>query len=290
MRIADRLKTQSFTLSCELFPPKKGSELPGALEIVKQTAALAPDFISVTCGASGSTSKNTAALAGQAQALGVDALAHVTCVSATREDIAGILDGLGSLGVHNILALRGDLPEGYERPKNGFSHAGELAEVIRRHGGFCTGGACYPEGHVESPGLSRDLDYIRQKVEAGCDFLTTQMFFDNNILYRYLHKLHAKGVDVPVVAGIMPVTNKKQIGRIIELSNTSLPDRFRNILDRFGDSASAMEQAGVAYATEPIIDLVANGVKGIHIYTMNKPAIARKIIENLSFIVSRRFS
>lgn len=288
MLIRDLLQTRSVTFSCELFPPKSGADLARADEVVEQTASLRPDFISVTYGASGNTSHNTLRMARHIEDSGCTALAHLTCVSASREGIGTRLDAMQENGIENVLALRGDLPEGETKPDDAcFQHADELVREIRAHGGFCVGGACYPEGHVESASQEEDIAFLKRKVEAGCDFLTTQMFFDNNVLYRFLYKLYARGITVPVLAGIMPVTNKKQITRIVRLSGTSLPPRFQNILDRFGDNSAAMEQAGIAYATEQIIDLVANGVRGIHLYTMNRPDIAGQIMKNLSHILGK---
>ncbi len=286
MLIRDILNTKSTTLSCELFPPKQGTDLPRAYEIVQKTAQLGPDFMSITYGASGNTSKNTLKIASRIQACGVNALAHLTCVSANKADLDGILSEMERRGIQNVLALRGDLPEGITAPSGDcYQHANELVKAIKLRGNFCIGAACYPEGHVESSNQTQDIEFLKAKVDAGCDFLTTQMFFDNDVLYRFMYKLHAKNVTVPVLAGIMPVTNKKQIGRIVKLSGAVLPPRFLSILDRFGDDDQAMEQAGIAYTTEQIIDLIANGVRGVHIYTMNRPDIAGRIIGNLSCIL-----
>jgi len=286
MLIRDLLKEKPLTFSCELFPPKAGTELDHAYEVVAATAKFQPDFISVTYGAGGGNAENAFQVAKCVKDNGINALAHLTCVGSSKEDIHAILKNLQQAGIDNILALRGDLPAGQEAPKhNQFQHAIDLMQEIKAFGGFSIGGACYPEGHVESISRKEDICYLKRKVEAGCDFLTTQMFFDNNILYRFLYRLLAKGVDIPVLAGIMPVTNKKQIKRIVALSGTQLPNRFHNILDRFGDDPLAMEQAGIAYATEQIIDLIANGVRGIHLYTMNRPDIAGQIVSNLSHIL-----
>ncbi|MDR1735313.1 MAG: methylenetetrahydrofolate reductase [Oscillospiraceae bacterium] len=286
MKISEILAKGKVTVSCELFPPKHGDMLGDAKETVRQTARLGPSFISVTYGAGGGTGRHTASLAEEAQNVcGVTALAHLTCVSSSRETVRGALTEFKSRGIENILALRGDIPPGEQFPAAGqYSHASELMREIRDFGGFCVGGACYPEGHPESESLQKDLDSLKIKVESGCEFLTTQMFFDNNILYGFLYRLLRAGIDVPIVAGIMPVTDARQISRIIKLSNTALPARFRAITDRFSDNPAAMSQAGVAYATEQIIDLIANGVEHIHIYTMNKPAIAGGIMGNISEI------
>jgi len=285
MKITEILSTGSVTVSCELFPPKYGSELHSAKSIVRDTAALSPSFISVTCGVGG-TNERTVSLADEAQNVcGVTALAHLTCLAAGREAIRGVLTELRARGIENILALRGDVPEGTPLPARGEClHASDLMEEIRAFGGFCAGGACYPEGHPESATLQADVDSLKRKADSGCAFLVTQMFFDNHILYNFMFRLLKSGVDLPVAAGIMPVTDARQITRICKLSGTALPPRFKAIVDRFGDDSAAMKQAGVAYATEQIIDLVANGVNHIHIYTMNKPDIAGRIMGNLSEI------
>ncbi len=286
MLIKDLLKEKRVTVSCELFPPKQDAELERAEEVVRETAKLKPDFISVTYGASGGTSKNTVRLADYITQCGVAALAHLTCVSSTRDEVGTLIQELSARNIQNILALRGDIPENAAFPSpQHYTYASELVREIRERDGFCIGGACYPEGHVQSVSQKEDIAHLKEKVEAGCDFLTTQMFFDNNVLYRFLYRIREAGISVPVLAGIMPVTNRKQITRIVKLSGTSLPPRFLNILDRFGDDPLAMQQAGIAYATEQIIDLIANGVNGIHIYTMNKPEIAAGIFRNLSYII-----
>lgn len=286
MKIIDVLNSGKVTVSCELFPPKEGSELQKADAVVEKMAALRPSFLSVTYGAGGGTSEYTVHLADQAQNKnGVTALAHLTCASSDREKVRGVLAQLKEKGIDNVLALRGDAPRGETLPENRTYHyASELIQEIRSFGDFGIGGACYPEGHPEAPSMDRDLDALKAKVESGCEFLVSQMFFDNNIFYSFLFRLLKKGVDVPVVAGIMPVTNKKQITRICSLSNTALPPRFRAIVDRFGDNPAAMKQAGIAYASEQVIDLIANGVNHIHLYSMNRPDIAGGIMANLSEI------
>ena len=215
---------------------------------------------------------------------GVNALAHLTCVSSTREQVRKVLAQLQERNICNVLALRGDLPA--EGPAHSdYRYASQLIYDIKSFGNFCIGAACYPEGHVESANKTQDIHYLKEKVEAGCDFVTTQMFFDNNILYNYLYRIREQGITVPVVAGIMPVTNVKQIKRICQLSGTYLPSRFKAILDRFGDNPAAMKQAGIVYATEQIIDLIANGVNAIHVYSMNKPEVAARIHDSLSEIL-----
>ncbi len=282
MKIIDLFNSGRGTLSCELFPPKANQPLADALPIVEETARLRPAFISVTNGAAGSTGSHTLEVAQAAQQAGVPALAHLVCMGAAQPDIDQTLALLKAAGIQNVLALRGDVPPA--GPSGQFAHASQLTSHILSQGDFCVGGACYPEGHPESPSMDKDLDYLKCKVDSGCAFLTTQMFFDNNILYNFMFRLLKKGVDVPVVAGIMPVTNARQISRIVKLSGTSLPPRFRAIVDRFQDNPAAMAQAGIAYATDQIIDLAANGVSHIHLYTMNKPRIAGGIMANLSEI------
>jgi len=285
MKISDILNTGKITVSCELFPPKHGSGLADAQNVVRETAALRPSFISITYGAGGGTSEHTASLAAEAQKQGIPALAHLTCVSSDRQTIRNVLSKLAADKIENILALRGDIPNGQPSPADAqYSHACDLMKEIQSAGDFCIGGACYPEGHPESENLDKDIESLKIKVDCGCRFLTTQMFFDNNILYNFLYRLLHHKIDVPVIAGIMPVINGRQITRICKLSGTVLPPRFRAIVDKFSSDGAAMNQAGIAYATEQIIDLIANDVRNIHIYTMNKPYIAGKIMENLSEI------
>ena len=285
MKIIDILNQDRPTLSFEVFPPKTSDTYDSVAKATQEIAALRPDFMSVTYGAGGGTSDYTVGIAtGIQQQYGVDVLAHLTCASSTRDHVAQVLEHLKEKGIQNVLALRGDIPEG-GAPAHDYQYAAQLVKDIKAHGDFCIGGACYPEGHPESPTKNADIDHLKAKVEAGCQFLTTQMFFDNNILYNFLYRIREKGITVPVVAGIMPVTNGKQIARICKLSGTYLPERFKAIVDRFGDNPAAMRQAGVAYAAEQIIDLIANGVEHIHIYSMNKPEIASSIQTSLSEVL-----
>ena len=285
MKIIDLLQQDRPTLSFEVFPPKTSDSYQSVARATQEIAALRPDFMSVTYGAGGGTSDYTVGIAaGIRQQYGVDVLAHLTCVSSTRDHVARVLEQLKAHGIQNVLALRGDIPEG-GAPAHDYQYAAQLVRDIKAHGDFCVGGACYPEGHPESPTKNADIDHLKAKVEAGCQFLTTQMFFDNNILYNFLYRIREKGITVPVVAGIMPVTNGKQIARICKLSGTYLPERFKAIVDKFGDNPAAMRQAGVTYAAQQIIDLIANGVEHIHIYSMNKPEIAASIQASLSEVL-----
>lgn len=289
MKISQCLNNNQITVSCELFPPKEGNKLSEYKGIARQVAALGPSFISVTYGASGGTSAYTVEVAKEVMSSGVPALAHLTCASSTKEEVRAVLGQLRDIGVENVLALRGDIPANAQFPlPNQYKYASELVQDIHKFGDFCIGAACYPEGHPESANRQSDMDNLKRKVDSGVDFLTTQMFFDNNILYNFLYRAQMNGIRVPVIAGVMPVINAKQIKRICKLSGTSLPPRFSAIVDRFADQPKAMRQAGIAYCTEQIIDLIANGVNHVHIYSMNRPDIAGDIIGNLSEIFGQK--
>ena len=286
MKITDIIKGNRPSLSFEVFPPKTDSAYDGVRAAAAEIAALSPAYMSVTYGAGGSTAGYTAEIASSLLALGVTPLAHLSCIGASRESIREKLADLSARGIENVLALRGDLPEGVAPTDLTYRYASSLAEEIRDFGGFCIGGACYPEKHPESVDSDADIESLRIKVDSGCSFLTTQMFFDNSILYNFLYRLLRRGIDVPVVAGIMPLTNAAQIKRICSISGTALPARFLRIVERYGDNPAAMKQAGIAFATEQIIDLYANGVNAVHVYSMNKPDVAATIRANLSEILA----
>ena len=287
MKIKERLKENKVHISFEVFPPKTDAGFESVMGAVEKIAALKPSYISVTYGAGGGTSKNTVKIASHIKKdLGVPSLAHLTCASSTREEVHAVIDRLKEEGIENILALRGDIPKDASFPIPGqYHYASELIRDIKEQGDFCIGAACYPEGHVESASKDEDILHLKEKVDCGVDFLTTQMFFDNSILYNFLYRIREKGITVPVLPGIMPVTNGKQIARICSLSGTVLPQRFLAVVDKFGDNPAAMQQAGIAYATDQIIDLIANGIQNIHIYSMNKPEVAAAIMANLSEIM-----
>ncbi len=286
MTIVDLLQSPGVHVSCEIFPPKEFSRTEEVKAVVRDIAALSPAYISVTYGAAGNTPHFTRELSQAVESQGVTALSHLTCINDTKGKIAGVLDDLQAAGIQNVLALRGDIPEGASFPGDDhFLHASGLIAAIKSRGGFCVGAACYPEGHPEAPSKDKDLDYLREKMDAGADFFTTQLFFDNNILYQFLYRALQKGVSAPFTAGIMPVVNAKQVKRICALSGASLPPRFAAILDRFGGDPACMQKAGIAYATEQIIDLIANGVRCVHLYTMNRPEIAAAIFANLGCIL-----
>ena len=287
MKISDILKQEKVTLSLEVFPPKTSEKYESTAAAAKKIAALHPDFMSVTYGAGGGTGTYTAGIAEEIQKEhGVTTLAHLTCVSSSREYVLKMLKVYEEKGIENILALRGDIPQDGKVSED-YRYAAELIRDIHKYAGgkFCLGGACYPEGHVECLHKKDDIGHLKDKVDAGLDFLTTQMFFDNNIFYNFLYRIRERGIYIPVIAGIMPITNAKQLSRSVAMSGTDVPQRFRAIVDRFGDDEAKMKQAGIIYATEQIVDLIANGIKHIHVYTMNNPEVAGGIMNNLSEIL-----
>ncbi len=285
MKITDIIRGEKPSLSFEVFPPKTSDKFESVMNAASAIADLAPSYMSVTYGAGGTTASFTAEICENLSNIGVTPLAHLTCVNSTKEKIIGELEKLRTHGVENILALRGDVPDGVCAESFEYKYASELAREIVDFGGFCIGGACYPETHPESSNSRKDIENLKKKVDAGVEFLTTQMFFDNNIIYNFMYRMMRGGVDVPVVAGIMPVTNAAQIKRIISISNNALPQRFIRIVDRYGDNPEAMKQAGIAFATEQIIDLYANGINAVHVYSMNKPDVAAAIKANVSEII-----
>ena len=287
MKIIQRLTEDKINISFEIFPPKTESGIDSVMKTAEEISTLDPAFISVTYGAGGGTSKNTVKIASHIKNhLGVESIAHLTCASSTKEEVRKVVSQLKEEGIENILALRGDIPEHTDFPAGEqYRYAYELICDLKQQGEFCIGAACYPEGHVESVHKQDDIRHLKEKVDCGADFLTTQMFFDNSILYNFLYQIREQGITVPVLPGIMPVTNVKQIKRICQLSGTVLPERLKAVIDRFGDRPEAMQQAGIIYATEQIIDLLSNGIHNIHIYSMNKPEIAKAIMTNLSKII-----
>ncbi len=286
MKISEVLKNNKITVSMEVFPPKTTASMETVENAVRDIAKLNPAFISVTYGAGGGTSDYTVKIASDVKKYGVNAMAHITCVSSTRDTIVSQINKVKDAGIENILALRGDIPEGMNINENQYSHATELVGEIKRiYPECCIGGACYPEGHPEAANKDEDIKHIKEKVDAGCEFLTTQMFFDNSIFYNYIYRLREAGIMVPVLAGIMPITTAKQVERSIQLSGCCVPARFKSIVDYFGDTNEKMIQAGIVYATDQIIDLIANGITHIHVYSMNKPQVAEGIYKNLSEIL-----
>ena len=292
MKIKELLAGESLSLSIEVFPPKTESGFDSVKTATEQIAALRPAYMSVTYGAGGGTSRYTLDIAKNIkERYGVPTLAHLTCVSSTRETVKARIADIREAGIENVMALRGDIPQGMENADRSgwdYRYAIDLVRELKEADPtLCIGGACYPEVHPESRNQAEDIAHLKEKVEAGCDFLTTQMFFDNNLLYNFLYKIRQAGIEVPVVPGIMPITNGNQVARAISLSGSLMPQRFKSLVDKFGDDPAAMKQAGIAYATDQIIDLYANGVNHIHLYSMNKPDIAAKIMENLSDILGK---
>jgi len=279
-------------MSFEVFPPKTDTAFESVKEATEEIAKLRPSFMSVTYGAGGGTSRYTLEIAKNIKDMyGVPTLAHLTCVSSSREIVKGKIERMKAAGIQNVMALRGDLTpelEQSDRSTWAYRHAVDLIREIKESGAdFCIGGACYPEIHPESANQKEDIKHLKEKVDAGCSFLTTQMFFDNNLLYNFLYKIREAGITVPVIPGIMPITNANQVERAVKLSGSFMPQRFKSLVDKFGSSPDAMKQAGIAYATDQIIDLYANGITNVHVYSMNKPEVAQKIQGNLSDILGK---
>ena len=292
MKIIDLLKSKKLSLSFEVFPPKTETAFESVKVATEEIAKLKPAFMSVTYGAGGGTSKYTLDIAKNIKGLyGVPTLAHLTCVSSTKETVKERIKDIRDAGIQNIMALRGDIPENMADSDKSRWHYRYAIDLIRElkqaDSDFCIGCACYPEIHPESENQEQDLKHLKEKVDAGCDFITTQMFFDNNLLYNFLYKIREAGITVPVIPGIMPITNANQVARAIALSGSFMPQRFKSLVDKFGHNPAAMKQAGIAYATDQIIDLYANGLTDVHVYSMNKPDVAQKIQSNLSDILQK---
>lgn len=290
MKLTDVLKQNKFSLSFEVFPPKDDVSYSSVKAAAEEIAKLSPSFMSVTYGAGGGTSEYTLEMAKTIKnTYGVSSIAHLTCISSTKQTVRDMIYKFKDAGIENVMALRGDIPkERIDEDRSGwdYRYATDLISDIKSiYSDFCIGGACYPEIHPESTNQKEDIIHLKEKVDAGCDFLTTQMFFDNNLLYNFLYKIREAGITVPVIAGVMPITRANQVKRAITLSGSFMPQRFKSLIDAFGKNPEAMKQAGIAYATDQIIDLYANGISHVHVYSMNKPDVAAKIKENLSDIL-----
>ena len=294
MKLTEILGSDQLSLSFEVFPPKTDSTFESVKSATEEIAKLRPSFMSVTYGAAGAgTGRYTLEIAKNIKKnYGVPTLAHLTCVASTRDGVRGKIRAMKEAGIENVMALRGDLPAGVSPlAAEGwhYRHAADLVRELRAEGlDFCIGGACYPEIHPESRNQREDIFYLKEKVDAGCSFLTTQMFFDNNLLYNFLYKIREAGITVPIIPGVMPITNANQVERALKLSGSFMPQRFKSLVDKFGGNPAAMKQAGIAYATDQIIDLYANGITNVHVYSMNKPDVAMKIRDNLSDILSKK--
>lgn len=294
MKIIDILNRKDMSLSFEVFPPKRETAFESVKLTAESIAANKPAFMSVTYGAGGGTSRYTLDIAKDIEEkFGVPTLAHLTCVSSSRAMVKEKIEEIHAMGIENIMALRGDLTPELEKTDPtiwDYRHAVELIREIKESGyDFCIGAACYPEIHPDSSNQREDIKYLKEKVDAGVDFLTTQMVFDNNLFFNFLYKIREAGITVPVLPGIMPITNANQVERAIKLSGSFMPQRFKAIVDYFGSDPDAMKQAGIAYATDQIIDLYANGVTNVHVYSMNKPDVAQAIMGNLSNILWKDF-
>ncbi|NLK28874.1 MAG: methylenetetrahydrofolate reductase [NAD(P)H] [Clostridiales bacterium] len=283
MRIASLFEQKKTVFSFEVFPPKKTSSVDTIYETLDELQSLRPDFISVTYGAggnaAGATTCDIASLI--KHKYGIEPLAHLTCINDSKSEIKEILNLLEQNGIENILALRGDINPN-KTPKNEFKYASELVTFIKERGGFHISGACYPEGHMDSENLVEDVLHLKKKVDAGAQHLISQLFFDNAFFYSFVERARIAGINVPIEAGIMPVVNKKQIERMVTLCGASLPPKFVKMMQRFEHSPEALRDAGIAYAVDQIVDLISQGVDGIHLYTMNNPYIAKRISENIS--------
>lgn len=287
MKISDIFKSKKVTLSFEIFPPKKQANFNNVVQTAVSLSNLKPDFMSITYGAGGTTRENTIEIAEKIVQSGTSALSHLTCVGNSPESLQNDIAKMKEAKIENVLALRGDIPQGQTIENSTvpeLRHANQLVTILKQQG-FCVGGACYPEGHPESANRAEDIENLKYKVDAGVDFLTTQMFFDNNMLYSYLYRLQSKGIHVPVFAGIMPITNSNQVEKMVKLSSAYIPERLLSICDKFENSPEAMRQAGISYATEQIIDLISNGIQGIHIYAMNKVDVVNDIVKNIDKII-----
>ncbi len=292
MKLSELLKQDKLSISFEVFPPKNDTAFESVRFATEEIAKLSPSFMSVTYGAGGGTSRYTLDIAKNIKAnYGVPTLAHLTCVSSTKDTVHQKIEQMREAGIENVMALRGDLTpelEASDRSAWAYRHAVDLIRELSQYGSeFCIGGACYPEIHPESANQKEDIKYLKEKVDAGCSFLTTQMFFDNNLLYNFLYKIREAGITVPIIPGIMPITNANQVARAIKLSGSFMPQRFKSLVDKFGSNPDAMKQAGIAYATDQIIDLFANGITNVHVYSMNKPDVAAAIQRNLSDILGK---
>lgn len=287
MKISEILKNNKVTVSFEVFPPKQWDKLENTKNTVKEMCKYNPSFMSVTYGAAGTTSGFTTEIANEIKKCGVSPLSHLTCLTSTRDKIHQVVGELEENGIENILALRGDIPQGFEfTDKQYFKNAYQLVNEIKSiNPNICVGGACYPEIHPESKNRVEDIARLKEKVDCGVEFLTTQMFFDNEKFFNFYEMCQIKGINVPIIAGIMPITNANQVSKMVDLSNAYIPRKLLSFCDRFRHDSEAMKQAGIAYATDQIIDLISNGIRGIHIYTMNKPEIAESIVKNVDSII-----
>lgn len=280
MRLADLFKSKKAVLSFEVFPPKAQSGMEGINATLASLGDLAPDYVSVTYSAGGSRNAHTAEVARKVRALGMEPLAHITCVNSTAEEVKNALSELADAGVENVLALRGDRVEGATAGE--FSYASDLIRFIREQGfSFDISAACYPEGHPECDSLRDDITNLKRKVDLGVTHLNTQLFFDNDDFFRFMDMVRLAGINVPVQAGVMPLVKASQFGGIVKMTAAKIPSKISRMYARFADDPESLTEAGIAYATDQIIDLLSGGVDGIHLYIMNNAYVARRITENI---------
>ena len=286
MKISDIYRSGKRSLSFEIFPPKKESELKSIDETLKVLSELSPDFISVTFGAGGSANCNRTV--GIARSIkrdyGIDPVVHLTSLHYDKAEIDEFAYAMKDAGIENVLALRGDRNPNVKE-KSDFLHASDLVDYLKSNYDFCVLGACYPECHPESSNCITDIKGLKTKVDAGCEVLISQLFFENMKFRRFSEKCKIAGIDVPVIPGIMPVINAGQIRRMIGMCNASFPDRFVRIMNKYGENRDALFDAGMSYALSQIIDLLVGGIPGVHLYTMNNPVVAKRICDGIRNIV-----
>ena len=285
MKITEIINAEKPSLSFEVFPPKTTDKYDIISKAIKDIAALNPSYMSVTYGAGGGTSQYTSQIAQEVQSYGVTSLAHLSCISSSKEKVNYELNILKELGIENILALRGDKPNDIDDKTLDFHYAYELIDAVKKQGDFCIGGACYPESHPESPSMEKDLEFLKIKIDHGCDFLTTQMFFDNDIFYSFVDRLHKINPDIPIIAGLMPITSVAQLERVVLLSGNTLPKHFMKIVNRYENDPVSFRKASIDFTINQARDIYSNSFKAVHIYSMNKPDVAKEIQNNLWDII-----
>lgn len=285
MKITEIINGAKPSLSFEVFPPKTNDKYESVSTAVREIANLSPSFMSVTYGAGGGTSEYTAKIAEEVKSFGVTSLAHLSCISSDKELVKKQIDKLRDIGIENILALRGDIPEWLDKSALQYHYAYELIDDIKAECDFCIGGACYPECHPESESPEKDLEYLKIKVDHGCEFLTTQMFFDNDIFYHFVERARKAHIDVPIIPGIMPITSFSQLDRIRAISGNELPKSFLNLMEKYTHDPIAFKQMGIEYAITQSRMIYESGFNAVHIYSMNKPEVAREIQNGLKDII-----
>ena len=286
MNISKLFEKKKTVYSFEIFPPKKESSIDTVYDTLEALGDLSPDYISVTYGAGGGARGSKTAELSQMikNKLKIEPLAHLTCVNSSKEEVNNVLDNLSALNVKNILALRGDVAPD-SKFTDDFKYASDLIRYIKEYGDFNIAAACYPEKHMEAKSLDEDISHLKEKTDLGVGHLVTQLFFDNGNFYNFMDKIRQKGINVPVTAGIMPITSAAQIEKMVNMCGANIPKECRKMIEKYGNDPIAMRDAGIIYATNQIMDLVANGVDGVHVYTMNNPYVARKITLSIGSLI-----